>query len=115
MSLRDEVDAAIKAMSWLKDSDGASVALAQTYADQIDAVLDDPEASSLTRTKALYLGPHLLNALRALGGAPAERKELAAGDTVGGKLATLRAIRGGADDGGDAKPKRSSSQRGTRR
>jgi hypothetical protein len=37
----------------------------------------------------------LLNTLRALGGAPAERKALGVEEVVGGKLAKLRAISGG--------------------
>ena len=49
-------------------------------------------ASGPDVTKALYLGPHLLNTLRALGGAPAERKALGEQELVGGKLAQLRSV-----------------------
>lgn len=88
------VDAAVGQMTWLKPSDMATVALARMYAEQIDAALrsGNPEQAS----KAMFAGPHLLNALRALGGAPAERKALGVEEAAHGKLAQLRAIRGGA-------------------
>ena len=96
MSLADELSDALGAMTWLKPSDGAAVALAALYAEQIDTVVAEHEVGSQELTKALYLGPHLLNTLRALGGAPAERKALGAEEAVGGKLAQLRAVSKGA-------------------
>ena len=93
MSLQDELNASLDAMTWLKPSDGAAVALARTYAARIDEALEFGEGQEVT--KALYLGPHLLNTLRALGGAPAERKLLGTEEAVGGKLAQLRKINGG--------------------
>lgn len=89
--LVEEVTAALAEMTWLKPSDGAAKALALKYATQIDAAakLTGPEL-----TKALYLGPHLLNALRALGGTPAERKGLEDGGNVKGSLGRLRAEAG---------------------
>lgn len=84
-----EVTAALAEMTWLKPSDRAAKALALKYAGQIDAAakLTGPEL-----TKALYLGPHLLNALRALGGTPAERRDLEEGAGVGSNLARLRGL-----------------------
>jgi hypothetical protein len=46
-----------------------------------------------TVTKALYLGPHLLNALAALGGSPAGRKLLDVKGEARGKLASVRDLR----------------------
>lgn len=51
-------------------SDQAAVDLAMRYAAQIDAGV---EAGGQAATKALYLGPHLLKALDALGCTPAGR------------------------------------------
>lgn len=92
MSLSESVDAAVGAMTWLKPSDGAGVALARLYAAQIDTVVEVSDVGSQELTKALYLGPHLLNTLRALGGAPAERKALGEEEAVSGKLAQLRSV-----------------------
>lgn len=93
VSLRESVEASVGAMGWLKPTDQAAVDLALTYATRIDEALQYADGQEVT--KALYLGPHLLNTLRALGGAPAERKALGAEDSVGGKLAQLRKINGG--------------------
>jgi len=93
-TLTEEVDKAVSAMPWIVDSDKAAVALARSYAQRIDEAVANGEGQEVT--KALYLGPHLLNTLRALGGAPAERKTLTQGEGgTGGKLATLRSIEGG--------------------
>lgn len=83
-TLVETVEMAVKAMSWLKESDRATVALALRYAEEIDEATD---------AKALYLGPHLLSALRALGGTPGDRKALQVEEEVHGKLAQLRAVR----------------------
>jgi len=91
--LTASVRASVDAMSWLKPSDQAAVDLALTYARRIDEALALADGQEVT--KALYLGPHLLNTLRALGGAPAERKALGSEEAVGGKLAQLRKINGG--------------------
>ena len=79
------VEAAVAAMAWLTASDGAMVALALDYARRIDAATDDKSAG--------YLGQNLSGVLRALGGAPAERKALGVEEQVRGKLAELRAAR----------------------
>ena len=89
--LRASVEDAVAAMPWLRQSDVAAVDLARRYADRIDEALEFGEGQEVT--KALYLGPHLLNTLRALGGAPAERKALGVEEAVVGKLAQLRAVR----------------------
>ncbi len=90
MALSDAVRDAVAAMPWLKPSDGAAVDLALLYAARIDEAVESADGQELT--KALYLGPHLLATLRALGGAPAERKALGVEESVGGKLAQLRSI-----------------------
>lgn len=91
MSLSDSVTDSVGKMTWLTDTDRAAVDLALTYAARIDEALDTGEGQEVT--KALYLGPHLLNTLRALGGTPAERKALQVDAPVAGKLAQLRAVR----------------------
>ena len=89
-SLQESVQAAVSLMGWLKPTDGAAVDLALTYAARIDEALGTGEGQEVT--KALYLGPHLLNTLRALGGTPAERKAMNVEEAVGGKLAQLRSV-----------------------
>lgn len=91
-NLNASVRASIAQMSWLAPTDRAAVDLALTYAERIDEALATGEGQEVT--KALYLGPHLLNTLRALGGTPAERKALGAEEVVGGKLAQLRSVSG---------------------
>lgn len=84
--LLSAVTAAVDAMVWLTPSDQAMVALALGYAKAIDGS-DDPVKA------AGWLGPHLGNVLRALGGAPGDRKALGVEEPVRGKLAELRAAR----------------------
>lgn len=79
------VSAALDAMTWLQPSDAGMVALAKSFAKQLDDA-DDPKTVG-------WLGPHLANTLRALGGAPAERKSLGVEENVRGKLAQLRDAR----------------------
>ncbi|RZU32705.1 terminase small subunit [Blastococcus saxobsidens] len=79
------VRAAVDAMPWLGPADQAMVALALDYARRIDAAEDDKAAG--------YLGQNLSGVLRALGGAPAERKALGVEEQVAGKLAALRGRR----------------------
>jgi hypothetical protein len=83
--VQEAVRAAIGAMTWLGPADQGMVALALDYARRIDAADDDKAAG--------YLGQNLSGVLRALGGAPAERKALGVEEKVAGKLATLRARR----------------------
>lgn len=80
------VQGAVDAMTWLGPSDRGMVALALEYARQIDAAESEKAVG--------WLGPHLANVLRALGGAPAERKALGIEEPIRGKLAALRAARG---------------------
>ncbi len=79
------VTAAVDAMSWLTPSDQAMVALAKSYAGAIDSADSEKVVG--------WLGPHLANVLRALGGAPADRKALGIEAPIAGKLAVLRAAR----------------------
>jgi len=79
------VRAAVEAMPWLGPADQGMVALALDYARRIDAAADDKAAG--------YLGQNLSGVLRALGGAPAERKALGVEEQVAGKLAALRGRR----------------------
>ncbi len=79
------VTAAVEAMTWLTPSDEALVELAKSYAAKIDSA-DDAKTVG-------WLGPHLANVLRALGGAPAERKALGIEAPIASKLAVLRAAR----------------------
>ena len=85
-SLEAVVAAAIASMHWLTDADRGMAELAMVYARRIDAAADDKSAG--------YLGQNLSGVLRALGGAPAERKALGVEEAVRGKLAELRAARG---------------------
>ena len=79
------VRAAVDAMPWLGPADQGMVALALDYARRIDEADDDKAAG--------YLGQNLSGVLRALGGAPAERKALGVEEQVAGKLAALRGRR----------------------
>ena len=79
------VTAAVEAMPWLGPADQGMVALALDYARRIDDAEDDKAAG--------YLGQNLSGVLRALGGAPAERKALGVEEQVAGKLAALRGRR----------------------
>lgn len=79
------VRAAVAAMHWLGPADQGMVALALDYARRIDDADDDKAAG--------YLGQNLSGVLRALGGAPAERKALGVEEQVAGKLAALRGRR----------------------
>src|SRR3954453_17826895 len=79
------VTAAVGAMTWLGPADDAMGAPALDYARRIDAT-DDAKAAG-------YLGQNLSGVLRALGGAPAERKALGVEEQVAGKLAAMRGRR----------------------
>lgn len=89
--LKSSVDAAAKQMPWLTPADAAAVDLARSYAETIDIAIESGDAQTVT--KALYLGPHLLNALAALGGTPAGRRALDLKEEARGKLATVRDLR----------------------
>lgn len=84
-SLEKAVDNSVSHARWLEDSDSAAVELARTYARRIDRGTVEFESGELTSTdynKVLYLGPHLLNTLRALGATPEERKSLTEGTSM---------------------------------
>lgn len=102
-----EVEAAVlKAVdaSGLMDDprNSGAVAIALSYARQID---DSERASSEDRTKALYLGPHLLKTLMTLGltpGAPSDDVPKTRGRPKRNKAVMdgLRAINGGLEASG---------------
>lgn len=73
-SLRRSVTNATRANKSLDARDRAAINLALAYADAIDEALvsNDP----MLKTKTLYLGPHLLATLTALGCTPAGRKDV---------------------------------------
>src|SRR5690625_2667578 len=82
--LEEAVTSSVDNASWLAGSDDAAIELAKTYARRIDKGTVGFESGELTSTdynKVLYLGPHLLNTLRALGATPEERKLLTSGDS----------------------------------
>jgi hypothetical protein len=115
LDLVSAVRAAGDSMGWLDPSDRAMLALALRYAQTIEdahlladrlANLDVSDASHslYKRIEALeamadaqkaigWIGPHLANALKSLGGAPAERKALGVEEAVRGRLAELRSAR----------------------
>lgn len=70
--LRESVLAAVEAHGdEIKEKDQAAVNLALTYAQAID---EGKELGGYELTKALYLGPHLLKTLTALGLTPGQAK-----------------------------------------
>ncbi|QDQ97974.1 terminase small subunit [Tomitella fengzijianii] len=82
---------AVARMTWLTDTDQATVDLAMRYAHQIDAAL---ERGGQDATKGMHLGPHLLRALDTLGGTPAGRKAIESGDdSPTSALARMRSAR----------------------
>lgn len=91
VSLVESVTRATAAMHWLGDSDQAMVDLAVRYAERIEEAAAEGGADSFKMVG--WLGPHLANTLKALGGAPAERKALGVDRAVKGRLAELRAAR----------------------
>ena len=91
MSLAESVTDATRAMPWLVPADRAAVDLAASYARAIDAAVESEDQGAIA--KALYLGPHLLNTLSALGGTPTGRKALELKEEARGKLAAVRDLR----------------------
>lgn len=77
--------AAVAGMSWLTETDAATVALALDLAGRLDRADDDKAAG--------YLAQLLLPVLRSLGGTPGDRKSLGVEQQVRGRLAELRAAR----------------------
>jgi len=90
-SLVRSVDRAVKEMHWLTPADQALVDVARRYARQIE---DAQDAGGDVAWKMVgWLGPHLVHALKALGGSPAERQALGVDREVKGRLAELREAR----------------------
>lgn len=92
--LSTAVNRAIGGMHWLTDADDAAVAQLRQYARLIDEAADvSPEEA---RRAAARLGSLMTGLLRQMGGTPMGRRELAVEQAeVKGRLAELRAIRGG--------------------
>lgn len=111
--LRDSVEAAIGAMTWLTESDRALADVARKLAEQIElaqarADLQDRLFSEVSGDPGMFrrlqkleamcdvakvigwLGPQLQGVLRDLGGTPAARKAMQPGGKMGGRLADLR-------------------------
>jgi len=91
ISLVDSVTTATASMHWLGDTDRAMVDLAIRYAERIEEAAAEGGDQSFKMVG--WLGPHLANTLKSLGGAPAERKALGVEKAVKGRLAELRAAR----------------------
>lgn len=91
-NLTTSVRKAVKAMHWLDESDKAAVDLAIRYAKEIEAAADSGDEAHSAKMIA-WMGPHLLNALKSLGGTPAERKALGAERQAKSRLAEIRALR----------------------
>lgn len=91
VSLEKSVRDATRAMTWLRDSDGAMVALALKFARDIDR---DPEGGQ-------WSAQSLIGCLKSLGGSPAERRALGVEEVVSGRLAELRAARAKRRPGGN--------------
>lgn len=94
VDLVSAVDRAVAGMHWLNDSDAALVAVTRAYASQIEAAADDPDEVA---KRVGWMGPHLVNAIKALGGTPADRRALGVEGEVKGRLALLREARGGTE------------------
>jgi hypothetical protein len=114
--LRDAVRNAVKAMDWLKDSDGAMKTLAMRISEEIEKAIDRAEEleqvldeavlrddsdliyKRLEKLRAMcdvtktvgWLGPQLQGVLRDLGGTPAARLAMSKDKPVGGRLAEIR-------------------------
>ena len=85
------IDSVAARGSAIGDSDAAAVALARSYAAQIDAV---PFDAGQDRTKVLYLGPHLLKVLSALGCTPDSRGEASTeGNAPAGGMSILERMK----------------------
>jgi len=89
-------DKAVASCHWLETADVAAVAAGRQLAEKIDiaVVYGDSQAG----TKSLYLVPHLMNVLAALGCTPKAREEIknaVSGDKGESKLVQLRKLAGG--------------------
>ena len=91
-NLATSVRRSVQKMTWLDESDNAAVDLAIRYATAIEHIAKT--GSDAEAQKALgWLGPHLLNTLKSLGGTPGERRALGAESEAKGRLAEIRALR----------------------
>ena len=92
-SLLEEVKEAISKMDIL-DQDKGLVALAERYAHMISEV---SKAGGREAVSVMYLGPHLFNMLRELGGTPMQRA--GSGKPTERKKSRLELLRGGRETG----------------
>ncbi|UVF61126.1 hypothetical protein SEA_AOKA_2 [Arthrobacter phage Aoka] len=92
-TLLEEVREAIAAMD-IKDCDKGLVALAERYAHMITEVSKNGGREAVS---VMYLGPHLFNMLRELGGTPMQRA--GAGKPGTPKKSRLELLRGGRETG----------------
>ncbi|MGY4543270.1 transposase-like protein [Arthrobacter sp. UYNi723] len=92
-SLLEEVREAIAKMETL-DQDKGLIALAERYAHMITEVA---KAGGREAVSVMYLGPHLFNMLRELGGTPMQRA--GAGKPAEKKKSRLELLRGGRETG----------------
>ena len=112
--LRDAVQSALDAMTWLKPSDEAIKALALRLADEIEDAVDRAEEFAALRRELIddvsaykrlqkleamcdqtktvgWLGPQLQGVLKDLAGTPMSRKAMKEDQPIGGSLGRIRA------------------------
>lgn len=92
-SLLEEVRAAIAQMK-TEDQDKGLIALAERYAHMIEEVAKNGGREAVS---VMYLGPHLFNMLKELGGTPMQRAGL--GKPGEKKKSRLELLRGGRETG----------------
>lgn len=92
-SLLEEIRDAISHMS-TEDRDKGLIALAERYAHMIEEVA---KAGGKEAVSVMYLGPHLFNMLRELGGTPMQRA--GTGKPTEKKKSRLELLRGGRETG----------------
>lgn len=92
-SLLAEVRQAIAEMD-TEDRDKGLIALAERYAHMIEAVAQNGGKEAVS---VMYLGPHLFNMLKELGGTPMQRAGL--GKPAEKKKSRLELLRGGRETG----------------
>ncbi|AZS11699.1 transposase [Arthrobacter phage Maja] len=92
-SLLEEVRAAITKMT-TEDKDKGLIALAERYAHMIEEVA---KSGGREAVSVMYLGPHLFNMLKELGGTPMQRAGV--GKPTEKKKSRLELLRGGREAG----------------
>ena len=82
----------VRNMTWLEDSDQAAVDLALRYATAIEDAAENGTRDQAQKALG-WLGPHLLNTIKSVGGTPAERRAIGVESQAKGRLAEIRALR----------------------